>query len=311
MYRIKHCSILLIFVLIAQGAFAGTMARLGGGGGTRTVTLDCGSNAFIVGVTGFAGKDGPIGFNVIRKVRFTCQAFNGTTPVGATSQTAEAAGTKQATTEISIGGGNCPAGQVITHMSVLAGVYIDRIVSLACEGATGGTPSVKVNVGGFGGSPATGVCPDNEALYKVDVRVGDVVDSLTGSCRPFFITPSITEQFNSTVTPRPSRSNPIRIPAGGNEILFFGVTNAVANPETNLGISVETGLLSGTLGSPEFKMELLNPSNQVVVFRTFTRTGTGLSSVRFGINANGTWRLRVTNLERNASLNVTDFNAFQ
>jgi hypothetical protein len=89
--RILAAGILLL------GVFTGPMsetARIGGSGGTRTVEMDCGANAYIVGITATGGRDNPFGFNLLRDVKFACRTFSGTTPTGSTFQTAEAAATQ-------------------------------------------------------------------------------------------------------------------------------------------------------------------------------------------------------------------------
>src|SRR5690348_13716167 len=92
-------------------------ARIGGSGGNRTVSMDCGPAAFIVGVTATGGRDGALGFNLVRRLRFTCRTFTGTTP-GSASQTTEAVSDKQATLNTSSGGASCPTGQAFGNVEL-------------------------------------------------------------------------------------------------------------------------------------------------------------------------------------------------
>lgn len=313
--RFMNVSIILL-VLLAGIASASETARAGGGGGTRSVIMDCGSNAFIVGVSALGGKDGQFGFNLVRKINFICQAFNGTTPTGSTTPTVEAAGSKPALFSVSADSRNCPDGSVVKIVETLAGSFIDRLDGFSCNNASGPSGEVPMNIGGDGGSRVSLLCPSQEALFKVEARVGDTIDSLKGFCRPFVSSPPtqpVREQILATVTPVPSLSNRVKVGLKSSVSFQFTISNAVVSPEINVGISGETDLLGGgALNPPEFRLELINPSGTVVASKSVKNARSTIQSVKFGFNVNGTWKLKVTNLKEGiGALDIISFNAFQ
>lgn len=289
-------------------------ARVGGGGGNRTVSMDCGAGAFIVGVTAGGGRDGSFGFNLVRRIKFTCRAFDGATP-GGSSTTIEAVSDKQATTNQSTGTASCPTGEAMGEMELYAGSFIDRVNAANCI-TTGsvGMDWVNANVGGDGGDRHFLSCPFNEALYKVEARVGDAIDSVKGFCRTFATaTRTVPQQLDATANPKPSRASPTVIPVGSSKTFSFTISAFNAGYRTlDVGVTAETDLLGGAgLNPPEFKLELLNPSGTVVVSKSFSKTSdVAICSVTYTIDANGVWKLRVTNLKKDlGSLNVTFFGA--
>ena len=307
--------ILLAFALSANRTTPmSETARVGGSGGNRTVSMDCGANGFIVGVTATGGRDGTFGFNLVRKIKFTCQAFNGTTP-GATSQTVEAVSDKPATVNTSTGGASCPAAQAFGNVELYAGSFIDRLNAVKCINTSTLTMNwIDANIGGDGGARGFLGCPVNEALYKVEARVGDAIDSLKGYCRTFATaTLSVPMQVDATVTPKPTRSNPTVIPVGSSKTFSFTISTFTADYRTiDVGVTGQTDLLGGAgLNPPEFKVELLNPSGTVVASKAFSKPSEStVCTVTYTINANGVWKLRVTNLKKDlGSLNVTFFGA--
>jgi hypothetical protein len=309
-------SILLAAALTLPATHATRMsetARVGGSGGNRTVSMDCGSGAFIVGVTASGGRDGAFGFNLVRRIKFTCRAFDGTTP-GGTSQTTEAVADKQPGTNFSTGTAACPSASAIDDVELYAGSFIDRLNRVDCITTDVlGMNWVNANIGGDGGSREFLKCPFNEALYKVEARVGDAIDSLKGFCRAFSTaTASVPEQMTSTVTPKPSRSNPTVIPVGSSKSFSFTISAFNSEYRTvDVGITGETDLLGfAGLNPPEFRLELLNPSGLVVASKTFSKVSDSVCTLTYTINANGVWKLRVTNLKKDVgSLNVTFFGA--
>ena len=79
-----------------------------------------------------------------------------------------------------------------------------------------------------------------------------------------------------------------------------------------IGVSGQTDFLGGGNANPaEFKIELINPSGAVVVSKSFSNVQSlVVEGVTFRINANGTWKMRVTNLKKNlGTLNITSFDA--
>src|SRR4051794_33429855 len=58
----------LVVITAVQPPRVDETRRVGGTGGRRTVTMDCGTSAFVVGITAKGGRDGPFGFNLLRRV---------------------------------------------------------------------------------------------------------------------------------------------------------------------------------------------------------------------------------------------------
>jgi hypothetical protein len=304
----------MLALLVAVNPPMGETPLVGGSGGTRTVTMDCGANAFIVGATAKGGRDGSFGFNLVRRIKFTCQTFNGTTP-GATSQTAEAVADKPPTVNVSNGSGTCPSGYVSFSMELYAGTFIDRLDGVNCTPSAQGQFFVDVNVGGDGGTRSSLQCPVGEGLFKIEARVGDAIDSLKGFCRSFVapLTLSVPTQITSTASPKPTSSSPLIIPVSTSKSISFTISNFNASFSTPLiGVTAETDLLGGgALNPPDFKLELLNPSGSVVTTKTFSNVSSlAIQGITFHINANGTWKLRITNRKTGVgTLNVRSFDA--
>jgi hypothetical protein len=171
---------------IAGSILTSETERVGGSGGRRMVTMDCGAGSYVVGATASGGKDAPpFGFSLVHRVKLTCRAFTNGMPAASTTQTVEAAGDKSIIEDLTYGSGICPSSHAVRAIQVNAGFYIDRLTNLACA-AQGQTRSeVWLNVGGSSGTRGFLECPAAEALYKVEARVGDAIDSLKGYCRPF------------------------------------------------------------------------------------------------------------------------------
>jgi hypothetical protein len=286
--------------------------RIGGSGGRRTVTMDCGTSAYIVGITATGGRDGPFGFNLLRKVKFTCRPFTGTTPGASTTETSEAVADKAATDNVGTGSGRCPSGYVIDNLELYAGVFIDRLNTGSCTDPLQNQSFVNVNAGGDGGGRDYVACPAGEALFKVEARVGDAIDSMKGYCRIFTSVASLSvpSQFSATKSPDPSRENPVTVPVNDSRTFLFRISNFTA-PFANLqiGVGAETDLAGGAaLNPPDFKLELIDPAGAVVASQTYGRQRSELFLLTYRINKNGTWRMRVTNLKKElGALNVTGF----
>jgi len=278
-----------------------TLDNVGGQGGTATVVMDCGPDAFMVGLSASGARDNPIAPNLVRKLRFACRTFSGTTPGSSTSQTREAAAGVQGSLNASHGSVQCPQGLVINSLEVYAGLYIDRIAKVKCHTASSQMTLLNVNVGGDGGSRQFLECPNGEGLVKVEARIGSSIDSLKGNCRPFgeAAQQPLTVQIDSTLIPRPSHTKPEKILPAKAAVFSFRIAGTV-NRSTSIGIVGETDLLGGAgANPPEFKLEVINPAGSVVATRTVRKPPAGtVQSVPVTINAAGSWKLRVTNLKK-------------
>jgi hypothetical protein len=289
----------------------GETARVGGSGGDKLLSMDCGSGGFIVGVTAFGGKDGQFGFNLVRRIRFTCRMAN-----GSTQQTAEAVGSKAITQDLSNNSVSCPSGMVIDSFGINSGIYIDRLSYGDCISPTQSQSGLNINVGGDGGIGTNAFsCPATEVLYRVDVRYGDTIDSMKGYCR-VFVAPSslsVAQQIENSVKPNASDASIVKLPVGTTTTFTFSVTNPAILPTVAVGIVARTDLLGGgSANPPQFRLELLNPSGAFVTSKVFSNVVDGtISSVTATFNTTGTWKLRVTNLKSQiGTLEIRDVTAF-
>src|SRR4051812_33880731 len=69
---LRSSPLLLVATLAAGGPFVGETGKVGGDGGSKLLSMDCGTGGFIVGVAASGGRDGQFGFNLVRKIRFIC-----------------------------------------------------------------------------------------------------------------------------------------------------------------------------------------------------------------------------------------------
>jgi hypothetical protein len=158
-----------------------------------------------------------------------------------------------------------------------------------------------------------GVGPAVQALYKVEAKLGDAIDSLKGFCRSFgtLSALSVPTQAENTASSKPSSSAPLVIPVKSDKTISFIISNFQASTVPVLvGVSPVTDLLGGGAANPpQFKVELINPSGAVVASKSFSNvTQPFICGVSYQINANGTWKLRVTNLKQTlGTLNVISF----
>jgi hypothetical protein len=247
-------------------------------------------------------------------VKFICRSFTNGTPATTTTQTTEAVGDKAVADDFTYGTGTCPSSHVVMAIQVNAGFYIDRLTNLMCTTPDQNETDVWLNVGGSSGARAFLECPTAQALYKVEARVGDAIDSLKGYCRAFgsMSTVSIPSQISASVTPKPSSSSPVTVPINSSKTFSFTISNyQSAVPSVLIGVTAETDLLGGAaMNPPEFKVELINPSGSVVASKSFNNPGSNICGVTFRINANGGWKLKVTNLKKTiGTLNVRSFDA--
>lgn len=180
---------LALFALSVGPALAGTTAKVGGTGGTRTVVLDCGADSFAIGLYAQGGKDNPlVGMNLVRQIQLRCRKFSNHRPLASAPETVTVVAKSdfQATANVSTSLTRCGSDQAaVRSITFQAGGYIDRIEQFQCMGyPTSFDLFNAMNVGGFGGSRIDVVCPKGEALYKLTLRVGGAIDSIVGTCRP-------------------------------------------------------------------------------------------------------------------------------
>jgi hypothetical protein len=87
--------------------------------------------------------------------------------------------------------GICGKGDAIHIIWMKSGSFIDKVKDAWCFGRDGNGWEINppnfskadVDIGGVGGVSCSIRCPDGEALYKVTVKYGGVIDSIRGECR--------------------------------------------------------------------------------------------------------------------------------
>ncbi|MFZ1681631.1 MAG: hypothetical protein WAT70_11500 [Rhizobiaceae bacterium] len=178
----KHAFLVATLVLAATAGpvHASSAGRCGGTGGGSTKTLTCPAGQYIVGIGARAGL-------VIDEFSIACQKI----PVSG------AAGSRGGFKSGGPGGGVvsrsafCKQGQAVTSITTHSGGFVDKVHSGACQSRDGdgwksgnsGVSFAELDLGGPGGGFCQLACPQGEAMFKITVKFGGVVDSLRGECR--------------------------------------------------------------------------------------------------------------------------------
>jgi hypothetical protein len=284
---------------------AGHTAQAGGNGGDRTADMDCGSNAFIVGMSATGGKDSPFGMNLVRTVKFRCLAFNGTTPASFGSDTRGASGTSTATIATTDDSVECRRGLVVGRIVVNAGTFIDQIRSVGCIDINGKYTDLNLNVGGEGGTYHELRCPPGEGLYKVTARFGATIDAIIGTCRTFggLDNAPLDAEIQLSLLPKPSKNNPVKILPGRSADFTFVVPPRGAHATLQLLVSGSTDLLGGgDLNPPDYRWDVVSPAGQLIASHTINMVGNkgGATRINFDVtfNADGRWILHVVNRKK-------------
>ncbi len=275
--------------LACGAAHAGETERIGGSGGLL-VRMDCGANSFLTGVSVTSGSYTLYDMVLLRRLRFGCREFNGSTPSAYETATDKAVQPKYGLANETVGGGACAAGHAMRSITVKAGIYIDRLVEIGCRPTSSTIPvPVPVNVGGNGGTTNFISCPSGEALYRVDVRADDAIDSLQGFCRRF--PPMATDvvamlaAIHSSFTPKP----PVSLPASGVVTqLVFTVPDTALNKTVRF---VVNAVPTANAMTPFYRMEFVDPVGKVV--RAQNAVNAGVASIT--LSRAGKWKLLLRN----------------
>jgi len=155
---------------------------IGGPGGDIRVRMECSPGAYVTGFSASGGIYFSGDVNVLRRLRFTCTGFTagaqGSVPPGVEPR--HGIGLETSTSV------RCPDGEALFRISAHTGAFVDSIVAAGCRTRSGwDSAPIEVRVGGSGGSYHGLACPAGEALYRIDARAGNAVDSLKGYCRRF------------------------------------------------------------------------------------------------------------------------------
>lgn len=199
--RWRHCSILLLCAsgwssgsALAQDERLYTQLSPDEDGGGYYVSLVCGADKVLVGISGRSGQ-------WVDAVKGICSRVTESGDwTGATS--IAAGGTIGATS------GNpytllCPAGFAVGGLSGRSGRWVDRLriycVKLGSFGWTTGSPSGGSSTGGTGGS-AWGpfLCGGNKPATAIHAHDGSYVDRIGLSCFPPYMLKAITGSKSST-----------------------------------------------------------------------------------------------------------------
>lgn len=286
-YRIGAIVMLSVCLLAALGARAGETERVGGPGGEQTVRMDCGSNGFITGLYARSGRRIGYDMTLVRDLAVICTSFGGSERSAyPASVRADYAHSQDAARTV-----QCPKGDyAIYGMSLRAGLYIDRLREAWCRHPTTfPPPPLSIEVGGTGGSREQLACPSRQALYRLDARVGEAIDSLKGYCRVFPPpnpqSVALAAQINASLAPRP----PMSLPSSGtSKVLQFHV------PDSSLYRSVLFQLIaSGTGGmtpSVTYRIDFVDPTGAIMKSSTVSNPVAGVS-IHFA--KAGTWTLKM------------------
>lgn len=285
----------------APAARAGETERIGGPGGEKTVRMDCGANGFITGIYARSGRYIGYDAHLVRDLSVTCTPFDGST-VGASPPRVEAKYGHSQEMSKSV---QCPKGVHAIHMiTVKAGLYIDRVKEASCRDTTsmtGSTGPMPIEVGGNGGLFKFLACPSGQALYRLDARTGDAIDSLQGFCRRF--PPPNPEsvaqaaQITSSLAPKP----PFSLPASGAyRQLQFNVPSAMPWHHKVL-FQVTASATGGMTPSIAYRMEFVDPTGAITKSTTASSSVTGVS---INFPKAGNWTLKLRNLNPGAAVGI-------
>lgn len=169
-----------LFVLCgAADSYAGSAGRCGGTGGTQTRNLTCPTGHYVAAIGARAGLYVDEFSLACRKIPATGAAgelgnFMSAGPGGGTNSKSD----------------TCDKGHAVTTITFRSGGFIDTVFNGHCSKRSGsgwGTErdsNAGVTVGNLAfGVDCDIVCPVGEAMYKVTVKYGGVVDSIKGQCR--------------------------------------------------------------------------------------------------------------------------------
>jgi hypothetical protein len=172
-------SLVTVFGLVNL-ASAGSAGRCGGTGGNNTRTLTCPDGQYVAGI-GARGGGFVDEFSIAcRKIPVSGQPGS----LGGYKSAGPGGGTRSRSRE-------CDNGHAVKAVIFRSGVLIDNVEGATCRARSGDGWSnqtqsfldLDIGVGGIGGGHCSIGCPSNEALYRVTVKYGVVIDSIRGECR--------------------------------------------------------------------------------------------------------------------------------
>jgi len=189
-----------VAALVCPGTSRASLTeRIGGSGGADIQRVECSEPAsFLTSFTAHyttVSKD----FYVLHSMRFSCVLAAG--PQQGIKWTLDAAVDADPVTidPYYFAGGDeaseafsCSTDQALYRISAYTGSYVDAIDSAGCRNrngpastAVGPTPGRLKRPGRRDGTYRSLTCATGQALYRIDARAGNAVDSLQGYCRTF------------------------------------------------------------------------------------------------------------------------------
>ena len=168
-----------LFPTVAWATIAGSCG--GPGIGTTTKTLDCGTAAYMVGITGRAG-------GYVESIQLICRKMvNGT--LEANAFTTAVAGKQNVVANYE--GLAANSNQVVKGIDLHCGTFVDRIDMLWFDAIRNGQRvqcgdggcGDFVNGGGTAGFSKRLFCPAGELAHKLVVKSGMWIDNITVYCR--------------------------------------------------------------------------------------------------------------------------------
>jgi hypothetical protein len=160
-------------------AAAGSAGKCGGGGGDKSATLTCPSGQYVAGIAARGGL-------FLDEYSIACRKIPASGAPGSLGDY-KTGGPGDSN---SIDTDTCDKGHAANELWFRSGAVIDRAEKGFCvkrsgDGwGSGDRDSVAdISEGGPGGLACFIRCPAGEAIYKLTVKYGGVIDSIRGECR--------------------------------------------------------------------------------------------------------------------------------
>ncbi len=276
--------------LAASAAHGGDTDRVGGSGG-KLVRFECGAGSFLTGVSVTSGSYTLYDMVLLRRLRFSCRVFDDSSP-GDYDVAIDASVTpKYSLANEQSGSADCPRGHAMSLMKVKAGAYIDRLIEMHCRPTGSLVPvTVPIGVGGNGGTIDFFSCPSGQALYRIDARADDAVDSLQGFCRRFppvqMDMQALLSTINASFTPKP----PLNLAISGSPAqVTFVVPQEALNKRMRVLFNAPP---SSSAMVPTYRIELVDPTGKVAVAQTAMNAG--VVGITFAVA--GVWKINLRSL---------------
>lgn len=172
-------AVLMVGLAVSGAAHAGSAGKCGGSGGDKTSTLTCPSGQYVAGISARAGA-------FLDEYGIACRKILVSGAAGALGDDKRGGpGGSGLRAE-----GKCAKGHAVNELWFRSGAVVDGAgrgfcVERAGDGWNSGDrdSTIDIREGGPGGLACSISCPAGEAIYKITIRYGGVIDSVRGECR--------------------------------------------------------------------------------------------------------------------------------